>query len=75
MVHEIISVFTLYSDEESRPVRITIFYIKTTILMALTSIFGDEDSLNMVQIIVFTLLCVAAMGPVVSAIKKGFVKE
>lgn len=42
MAHEFLSIFSVYDEEASRPVRFTIFYLKTIIMMALTSIFGEN---------------------------------
>jgi hypothetical protein len=42
MLHELLGIFTTYDEEASRPVRFTIYYLKTIIMMALTSIFGES---------------------------------
>lgn len=73
MLHELLSIITQYIEEEPRPVRATIFYLKTIIMMALTSIFGED--LNTTQNVVFVLICVAAMNPVVNLLTNGFAPE
>ena len=42
MIHEFLSIICTYDEEDSRPVRFTLYYMKTIIMMALTSVFGDS---------------------------------
>ena len=40
MLHNFVSIFTVFSDEQPRPARFTIYFLKMTVMMTLTSIFG-----------------------------------
>lgn len=73
MLHQFISIFTMFSDEQPRPARFTIYFLKMIIMMALTSLFGKN--LSITQNVVFTVMCVALMAPITAALLKGFAHD
>lgn len=40
LMHELLSMFSIYNEDQPRPVRFTVYDLKIRIMMALISIFG-----------------------------------
>ena len=58
--HELFSIFFLFNDKLSRPVRFTIYYMKVTSVMALSGVFSQ--SLNQIQALLLSVIMAVAIG-------------